>query len=215
MTKTITALSAQKRNPQRINVYLDGEFAFGLARIVAAWLTVGQQLSEEKIAQLQAEDQREVAYQKALNFLNYRLRTEAEVRRKLADKEIPEATIEGVVERLKNNGLLDDARFARMWVDQRSELRPRSRRALEYELKQRGIEPQAITESLLAIDEDAMAYELAQRKARRFAHLDWQQFRQKIYRALAQRGFNYDIISTVTQRVWDEMQHSQEEEAYP
>ena len=49
MDQKITALKAQKRNPNRINVYLDGIFAFGLARVVAAWLQVGQTLSDEKI----------------------------------------------------------------------------------------------------------------------------------------------------------------------
>jgi hypothetical protein len=52
MTREVTALKAQKKNPNRINVYLDGEFAFGLARIVAAWLTIGQHLSEVDIDRL-------------------------------------------------------------------------------------------------------------------------------------------------------------------
>ena len=66
MTRRITALKLQKRNHTRVNVYLDGEYAFGLARIVAAWLTVGTELSDEKIAMLQAEDQREMTYQPRL-----------------------------------------------------------------------------------------------------------------------------------------------------
>ncbi len=69
MNYEITALKLQKRNRQRVNVYLDGEFAFGLARIVAAWLAVGQEIDDQKIAQLQQEDAREVAYQRALKFL--------------------------------------------------------------------------------------------------------------------------------------------------
>ena len=63
MTKKVTALKLQKRNKNRVNVYLDGEFAFGLARIVAAWLSTGQELTEEKIAELQAQDNVEVALQ--------------------------------------------------------------------------------------------------------------------------------------------------------
>mgnify|MGYP000952684904 FL=1 len=73
MDRTITALTAQKKNPQRINVFLDGEFAFGLQRIVAAWLIVGQTLSEEKINQLRSDDQSEIAYQKAINLLSYQI----------------------------------------------------------------------------------------------------------------------------------------------
>ena len=62
LMKKITAIEVQKRSPNRVNIHLDGEFAFGLARIVAAWLRVGQDLSEEKIEQLQADDARERAY---------------------------------------------------------------------------------------------------------------------------------------------------------
>ena len=50
--KKITALTAQKRNPNRVNIYIDGEYAFSLARIVAAWLRVGQELDEEKLKKL-------------------------------------------------------------------------------------------------------------------------------------------------------------------
>ena len=83
MAKKITALKLQKRNKDRVNVYLDDEFAFGLSRIVAAWLRTGQELTEEKIAELQAQDNVEVALQRALNFLSYRPRSEEEVRRNL------------------------------------------------------------------------------------------------------------------------------------
>ncbi len=83
MIRRITALKLQKHNHQRVNVYLDGEYAFGLTRIVAAWLAVGTELAEEKIAQLQAEDGREMAYQRALNLINFRPRTEVEIRQNL------------------------------------------------------------------------------------------------------------------------------------
>src|SRR5262245_14647340 len=87
MTK-VTAIEIQKRSPNRVNVYLDGEFAFGLARIVAAWLKVGQDLDEKKIEQLQAEDARERALQQAILFLSYRVRSESEIRRNLRKHEI-------------------------------------------------------------------------------------------------------------------------------
>ena len=100
-TQTITALKAQKRNPERISVYLDGQYAFGLARIVAAWLAVGQSLSEAKIAQLRKQDALEKAYQSALHLLSYRQRSEQEIRRKLLEKGFDQEDCERVLERLK------------------------------------------------------------------------------------------------------------------
>src|SRR5512136_2662216 len=117
MVKKITALKIQLRNPRRVNVFLDGEFAFGLERVAAAWLKIGQELSDEKIAQLQAEDEGEKAYQHALKLFNYRPRAEAEVRKKLEQRGVAETTIAEVLERLRRSGLIDDARFARDWAD--------------------------------------------------------------------------------------------------
>ena len=68
MTQIITALKVQKKNANRVNVYLDGEFAFGLARITAAWLRKGQILSNREIDSLKSADEIEVAYQRALNL---------------------------------------------------------------------------------------------------------------------------------------------------
>ncbi len=99
MAHIISDLSVQKRNPQRVNVYLDGEYAFGIARIVAAWLQVGQAISDEKIAQLRDQDERETAYQVALDFINYRPRTEAEIRKNLNRRGVKEEITQYVLDR--------------------------------------------------------------------------------------------------------------------
>lgn len=127
MDHRITALKLQKHNPQRINVYLDGEYAFGLSRILAAWLAVDQNISDEKIAQLQDQDGQESAYQQALQFLNYRQRSQAEVRKNLQTHQVSEQIIASVLERLRNNGLVNDQSFAQNWVENRIEFRPRQK----------------------------------------------------------------------------------------
>src|SRR5512133_1708432 len=106
MAYTITALKAQKRNPNRISVYLDGEYAFGLARIVAAWLTIGQHLSEDDITRLKQQDTMEVAYQRGLRFLGYRPRSEAEIQRKLSELGFEEDVVTVAIQRMKDNGYL-------------------------------------------------------------------------------------------------------------
>jgi regulatory protein len=209
MNHKITDLTLQKRNRQRVNVFLDGEFAFGLARIVAAWLQVGMEISDEKIAQLQAEDAREVAYQQALKLLNYRARTSLEVRQNLVKHKVDEAIIAEVLQRLEENGLLDDARFAQAWVENRSDLRPRSRRALAYELSQRGLDRQVIEQSLEGLDDEELAYQAALKQARKFKQLEWQDFRQKMYAFLGRRGFNYEVSAPVVSRIWAEIREEE------
>ena len=204
MTKKITALKVQKRNKERVNVYLDGEFTFGLAHIVATWLKVGQELSEDKINALLAKDDVEVALQKALNFLSYRPRSAKEVRQNLIKHKADENTIEVVVERLTRGGMLNDNNFAEMWVESRSTFKPRGRKALRIELRQKGITDDVIEESLAELDEGELAYRAASKQARKLKHLEWQDFRKKLYGYLARRGFNYDTISGIIPKVWEE-----------
>jgi len=85
MAGKITSLRFQKRTPNRVNVYLDGGFAFGLPAIEAARLRVGQQLSAADIQRLRALDAFQKAYDRAVRFLSPRPRSEAEVRRRLAE----------------------------------------------------------------------------------------------------------------------------------
>lgn len=204
MGRKITSLKVQKRNRERVNVYLDGEFSFGLSRIVAAWLQVGHELDDEKIEALQAEDEQEVAYQRGLNFISFRDRSENEIRKYLLDKDTPPATIEHVVERLQRSGLLNDQRFAKRWVENRSEYRPRGRRALAYELRRKGISKEAIDSAVALIDEDALAYEAARKQSRKYRNLEWPEYRKKMVGFLARRGFNYEISASAAERVWTE-----------
>ncbi len=79
MEKKITALETQKNNPDRMNVYLDEEFAFGISRFVGAWLSVGQIIDEIKIKALIRDDDIERAFQFSLRYIAYKQRTETEV----------------------------------------------------------------------------------------------------------------------------------------
>src|SRR3990170_3202637 len=115
----ITAIEPQK-NRSRVNIHLDGEFAFGLDRFVAAWLKPGQELSDAKIAALQAEDARERAYQQAMLFLSFRARSEKEIRQNLRKHEIAEPVIEATLERLRQERLGDDEDFGRAWGGNRN-----------------------------------------------------------------------------------------------
>ncbi len=203
----ITAIEPQQTNLQRVNVYLDGEFAFGLSRMVAAWLQVGQELGSEKIAALQTEDERESAYQKALHFISFRPRSAEEVRRNLTRRGLAETLVEVTLERLKANGLVDDRSFAQTWIENRSTFRPRSKSALKMELRRKGLNDELIASALEGqVDEDALAAEAARKYARRLAGLEWPEFRKKLGSFLARRGFSYEILTPLVSKVWQEIQ---------
>jgi len=208
--KKITALVVQKRNPNRVNLYLDGEYAFGVARIVAAWLKVGAELDEKKIEQLQLEDAREWALQQALLFLSYRARSESEIRKNLIKHEVPETVIDETLEKLRRDGLANDNEFAQAWVENRSTFRPRSRLMLAMELRQKGLDDESTQAALQNVDDEPLAYEAALKRATRFKTLEWNEFRKKLSEFLARRGFSYAVTAPVVSRIWNEM-HAQEQ----
>lgn len=202
--KKITAIVVQKKNPNRVNIYLDGEFAFGVARITAAWLKNGEELSDERIAKLLVDDTREWAYQQSLLYLSYRVRSEKEIQQNLRKHEISEEVIEETLQRLRGAGLANDNEFAQAWVENRNTFRPRSKRALTVELRQKGLDDEAIQASLSEVDEDALAYAAALKRAPRFKELEWAEFRKKLSEFLARRGFTYSVVAPIVSKIWDE-----------
>ncbi|MFN3742153.1 MAG: regulatory protein RecX [Anaerolineales bacterium] len=202
----VTAIEPQKRNPQRVNIYLDGEFAFGLTRLVAAWLKVGDELSAEKIASLQEADAREQALQYALRLLTHRPRSQAEVRQRLEQRGWSEKIIEETLERLHQDGLLNDVAFAHSWVENRYIFRPRGRRLLIRELRQKGLDEQTIQDALGDIDEEGAAYAAARPRAQRLKGLEPRLFYRRLTAYLVRRGFSYETADTVARRLWEELQ---------
>jgi regulatory protein len=177
MVGTITALKVQKRNPRRVNVYLDGHYAFGLAAIEAARLRRGQVLSNEDIEGLKERD----SFEKA------------------------PAVEEEVIERLTRAKLLDDLAFARYWVENRESFRPRGLRMLRYELRQKGLSDETIAQALADLDEEEDAYRAALRRGRKLTHLDQISFRKKLGAHLLRRGFPYEVVNLAVERTWQEL----------
>jgi regulatory protein len=202
----ITALKVNPRNKARVKVYLDGQYAFSLAKIEAARLRLNQELDQAAVERLQRADADEQAYERALKFLAVRPRSEAEVRRRLREHEVKEAQIEAVLARLRSAGLLDDQAFANYWVENRAAFRPKSKRLLRVELKRKGVSDAALGEALEAANDAEAAYQVAARRAARLSALPFVEFRRKLGDFLARRGFDYDTVEPVVNRVWKEMQ---------
>jgi regulatory protein len=216
MDRKITALKVQKRNSNRVNVYLDGEFAFGVSRIVSAWLQIGQTLTEEKILSLQKEDTEEVAFQNALKLLSFRPRSIHEVQKKLKENGFDESAIHSVIERLTRDGLVEDGSFAQAWVENRTVFHPRSRKLIALELRQKGVPDEVVQNALAAgsVDDETLAYQSAIQYSRRLKGLEWLEFRKKLSAYLLRRGFSYETVSPMVRRVWDELQQSAGDEAH-
>jgi len=202
----VTALEIQKRNKERVNVFVDGAYAFSLSLMEAASLRKGQTLTEADIARLRGEDAIIKAVDSAAHFLGYRPRSTAEVRRNLAEKDVPPEVIDAAVERMTALGYLDDEAFARYWVQNRGEFKPLSQRALRQELRQKGVDHPVIEVVLEDVGEADLAYKAAQTQLRRLRRATHKDFHTKLANFLQRRGFSYSIARDVIQRLVDELE---------
>jgi regulatory protein len=207
----VTRLVLQKKNKRRVNVYLNGEFAFGLARVLAAQLHVGDQLDAAAIADLRQKDSVEEARKRALRLIARRPRSEQELRRYYDRRDIPPSVQDEALGRLRQAGWVDDRAFAETWVENRMAFRPRGALALRQELRQKGVDRGAIESALEDFDEERAALKAGRKAARRYQDLSWEAFRKRVGGYLGRRGFRYSMISSVVERVWGEITEDESE----
>lgn len=139
-----------------------------------------------------------------LRKLTGQARTRHELDRAMKAKDIPETVAGQVLDRMEEIGLVDDAAFARDWVESRQQRRQLSRRALRHELKHKGVERDDIEAALAGVDGDdeyEAARALAERKARGMAGLTREVRTRRIAGALARRGFGSGLTSRVIAEV--------------
>lgn len=203
--RTITAITEQKRSPDRVNIYLDGEYALSLNIEAAAQLRVGNLLSEDALNVLSEDDTYRRAREAAVALLSYRPRSVSEVQRNLSQKGYDLETVERVIASLEEAQLLDDRAFAGYWVEQRLAFKPRSKMALRQELAGKGLARDIIDEALEVVSDEEMAHRAAAQRGYRWAQLPYDTFRQKMSRYLQGRGFGYQTISQAVAASWQEL----------
>jgi regulatory protein len=209
MKGIITAITPQEKNAKRVNVFIDGNFAFGLDGMLAAMLYVGKPLSEEEISELLAEDEKTKAYQKAIRYIGIRPRTIAELRHYLQSKSFSEKVILETIEKCLSQQLIeDDERFATNYIESRFQNHPMGGRKLFYELKRLGISEEVIEQKTkdLMPNEKEYARQTIQKLIKRYYGLDKQKFSFRLSQALLRRGFSYDVVREVVQEAWQEVQ---------
>lgn len=204
--KTVTAIESQKAQRGRVNVFLDGAFAFSVSLPVAATIGLqeGQKLSSTEIEKLKNAELFHRCYNSALRFLSPRPRSEAEIKARLRRHGYEINVIQQAIDKLKEQKLVDDNAFAQFWRENRENFKPRSRRLIEVELKQKGVGAETIARATEVVDDDVAAHKAAQRKAISLAGLDYPSFRKRLGTFLRQRGFSYEVINTTIERVWQE-----------
>jgi len=205
-TSRITAIRAGKRAGKRLSVFLDGRFAFSLTAEVAGdeGLAVGQELPQNRVAELASIDSYGRCLEAATRLLGYRARSEAELRERLKRRDFAGDNIDTVIAHLKSRGLVDDAAFARSWREDRDALRPRSGWLIGLELRKKGVPEDIIASVASGADDTEAAYRAAATRAARLAADDYEAFRRRLGDFLRRRGFGYEVINQTISRLWHE-----------
>jgi regulatory protein len=204
---TITKISEQRRRGNRRNVYLDGTFAFGCnVNVVARFrLREGMVLSEEEVSAIKLGEVKQECFDAAMRFLQTRLHSAAELRRKLMRGEWGDEVVDAVLGNLARMGYLDDSRFAQTKALSAAQKKHHGPRRAMVELLKAGVKSdvaaRAVDDVYGSADNTAAARELAQKQAGRLKKLDPLVARRRLAGMLQRRGFDYETIKPVIDEV--------------
>lgn len=203
MPDTITSITIQKKNKNRFNIYINGQYSFSLSREIAESLKTGDSLTESRIRRLKYEDAHHSAFHRAIYYINFRPRSRMEVKNYLLEKNFPPEAVSRALSRLETSGYIDDQKFARLWIENRRRLKPKGSYALSRELKEKGIADQIIREALADFDELRSAWAAVAPLLRRITTPERNGFNKKIYGFLNRRGFSYSICRKICDQAWE------------
>lgn len=190
----ITAIKAQIKNPERVSIYIDDAYSFSLthSQLLEVKLFSGLEVDEARVEMLKKISDFGKAYERILNFITIRPRSFKEVRDYCWRKHINQEDCEAICQKLSKFGYLDDASFAKRWVESRRLTKATSKRKLQLELRQKGVSDehiaQAFTES--AYEERAALRDMITKKSRLARYQD----RKKLLQYLLRQGFSYGEI---------------------
>jgi regulatory protein len=193
----ITDIKQQVKRQGRYSVFVDEKYAFSLSEnaLLDQKIRIGQEITKEELQAFKDASKFDKAYNLTISFVARRARSEWELRDYFRRKEIDEDAGEQILERLRRYGYVDDAAFARSWVDNRRLLKPISRRRLQLELRQKHVSDDVIRQVLEedeTSDRDTLR-DLVDRKRKQSRYQD----DTKLMQYLVRQGYSYDDVKAV------------------
>ena len=196
----ITAIKAQVKREGRYSIFVDDKYAFSLSAegLLDAHLVTGQELSQVDVTDYKRLSQEDKAYNLALAYVARRMRIEGELHDYFRRKQYAPELAEQLLAKLRRLRFVDDAEFARRWVENRRRLKATSTKKLRLELRQKRVNSDVI-QAVLAedeTDENQLLRDLVEKKRRISRYQD----DQKLMMYLARQGFTYDDIKAALAR---------------
>lgn len=200
----ITAISSQRRNPDRYSIFIDGEFVLGIDKktVEDMDLRVGKLVDEKDLKKITSQEELNKAQAYALMLLGYRERSLREIKIRMRQKGYEEKLVEKVVKYLKDRNLINDKRFTQLWAESRIK-KGYGRWRIQSELEQKGVNRE-ITDEILkdlysGIDEVQVALDLVEKK--RWVSKEPPRLAERVSNLLRRRGFSFEVISNVVEKI--------------
>ena len=202
----ITKIEAQKRKEDRVNIYVDEKFFMAIYKelVFTFNLKKGDNIDEEYLKKILKDEMFLKGKNKALNILSKASQSEKKIREKL-NEDFKEDTVDDVIDFLKKYNFINDGELASKIVNTNVNLNKYGKNKIKQNLYNKGIEKSAIDEAISEIDYDAEfenALYLAQKRYDRVKNEDPKKAYAKIANHLAYKGFNYDIIKSVLNKIF-------------
>lgn len=198
----VTAIEPQVRSPERVSIFVDGQFTLGVFAevVILAGVKVGERVSVDDLRALAHAEELRRARDTALVFLGYRARSRLEISRRLSRAGYSPEAIEETLVALARMNLVNDAEFSNSWARARTRSKPLGPNRIKAELRQKGVDRDVIDQALEFLD-PALQLELALQAGRKkLDSLRGEEpaaARKKLAAALSRRGFSWDICSKV------------------
>ncbi|MCA1202798.1 recombination regulator RecX [Priestia flexa] len=215
----ITKITTQKNSAERFNVYIDQgkgeEFAFGVdANVLIQYdLKKGRVLDEFELAEIQFADEEKKAYNLAVTYLSYRMRSEKEVRDYLKKKEVGDMIVQQVIQRLDSHRYLNDEEFAKAYVLTQVNTTSKGPSVIKRELQEKGVKPDIVQSTLEHFSKEEQietVMKLIAKLKGKYKKYSEIVMKQKIEQFLVNKGYSFSIINEAMQHV-DVEKNSDEE----
>lgn len=223
----ISKIGRQKNNPERYNIYLNEEYAFAVdeGTLIKFGLTKGKVLEQFEVDEITYEDAIAKAFNKALHFLSYQMRSEYEVKKKLLDVGHGEAVVLEAIRKLERLGFLNDETYSKALLETKKKTAKKGPGAIRQDMIKKGIDKDLQEQVLGTFSHEEqlkLAMDLAEKQIRAGEKKTPSQVKQKIQEVLMRKGYSFTVVKEILEQIkferqddeWTDMVVSQGEKVW-
>lgn len=204
--QVITKITRQKNNKERYNIYLNEEFAFSVdeSTLIKFGLTKGKLLDSFEIDEIAYEDEIAKAFNRAVSYLSYQMRSEYEVKKKLLDAGFGESVVLEAIRKLEKLGFLNDETYSKALLETRKKTAKKGPMAIKQDLIKKGIDKKTLEKTLKTFtyeEQMQLAMQLAEKTVKMNSNKTPTQIKQKIQDVLIRKGYSFEIVNEILDQI--------------